>query len=58
MNNENVKTYFWASGDLTICLSTHHKDMHIVNHPDGKYHSLTASNDYMLTKYPPNVAKK
>lgn len=52
---EVIKRWESTNG-IRVCLSTFHKDMHIVNHPDGKFHSITASNESMVAKYP--VIKK
>ena len=44
----------WSSGNKVIQRSTHHKDMYIINHDDGSFHTVYSSYDLMLTKYPIN----
>jgi hypothetical protein len=57
INETKPKKLKWQSGEVTISLSIQHHDMHIVEHADGTFHNVTASNSYMLAKYPPTNGK-
>jgi hypothetical protein len=59
MKHTGFKKERWASGDKTICATTHRDDsgsyiLFVVEHPDGTFHSFTASYNYVREKYPEN----
>jgi len=41
----------WKSGDKVIHRSKHHKDLYIINHDDGRFHTMYSSHDLMINKY-------
>lgn len=44
----------WHSKGKTISQCLSHKDLFIVDHEDGTFHSVSSSVDIMLAKYPEN----